>query len=89
MSWHIWAWSCSFLSLQGLAWPAALKKTKLKLHLLIDIDISLMVEKGIRGGTCHAIHRYTEANKKYIKKYDKNKESSYLKGERKELSKNC
>ena len=26
----------------------------------------LMVEKGIRGGLCHAIHRYVKANNKYI-----------------------
>ena len=38
----------------------------------------LIVEEGIRGGICHAIHRYTETNNKYIKNYDKNKESSYL-----------
>ena len=38
----------------------------------------LMIKKGIRGGICHTIHRYTEANNKYMKNYDKNKESSYL-----------
>ena len=38
----------------------------------------MIVEKGIRGGICHAIHRYTEANNKYMKNYDKNKESSYV-----------
>ena len=38
-----------------------------------------MVEKGIRGGICHAIHRYAKINNKYMKYYDKNKESSYLK----------
>ena len=38
----------------------------------------LMVEKGIRGGTCHSIYRYAKANNKYMKGYDKNKESSYL-----------
>ena len=37
-----------------------------------------MVEKGIRGGICHAIHRYAKANNKYMKNYDKNKESSYI-----------
>ena len=37
-----------------------------------------MVVKRIRGGICHAIHRYAEANIKYIKNYDKNKELSYL-----------
>ena len=39
----------------------------------------IMVEKGIRGRTCHAIHRYAKANDKQMNNYDKNKESSYLK----------
>ena len=38
----------------------------------------LMVEKGIRGGICHAIQRYSKTNNKYMKNYDKNKELSYL-----------
>ena len=33
----------------GLAWDAALKITKVKLELLSDIDMFLMVEKGIGG----------------------------------------
>ena len=37
-----------------------------------------MIEKGIRGGICHAIHRYARANDKYMKSYNKNIESSYL-----------
>ena len=32
----------------------------------------LMVEKGIRGGICYTIHRYTKANNKYMKNYDIN-----------------
>ena len=39
----------------------------------------LMVEKGIRGGICHAIHRYAKANNKFIKNHDKNIESLYFK----------
>ena len=27
----------------------------------------LMVEKGIRGEICHAIHRYAKANNKFMK----------------------
>ena len=44
-----------FLSAHGLAWQADLKKTKVKLDLLNDINMLLMVEKGIRGGICHSI----------------------------------
>ena len=39
----------------------------------------LMVEKGIRGGICHAIHIYAKANNKYMKHYDENEESLFLK----------
>ena len=42
--------SAHFLSASGLAWQAYFKKTKVKLELLTDIDMLLMVEKGIRGG---------------------------------------
>ena len=38
----------------------------------------MMVEKGIRGGMCHAIYRYAKANNKYMKNYDKSIESLYL-----------
>ena len=62
-----------FLSALGLAWKAALKKIEVKLELLTDIDMLLMVEKGIRGRICHVIHRYAKANNKYMKGYDKNK----------------
>ena len=44
------------------------KQARVKLESLTDIDILLMVEKGIKGGTCNAIHRYARANNKYMKK---------------------
>ena len=62
-----------FLFAPGLAWQACLKKTEVKPHFLTNVDMLLMVEKGIRGGICHAIHRYAKANNKYMKNYDKNK----------------
>ena len=40
------------LSVLGSAWLAALRKCKVKLDLLIDINMLLMVEKSVRGGTC-------------------------------------
>ena len=53
-----------FLSAPGSAWQACLKKTEVQLELLTDIDLLLMVEKEIRGGICHAIHRYAKPNNK-------------------------
>ena len=67
-----------FVSLPGLAWQACLKKTNIKLELLTDYDMLLMVEKGIRGGICHSIHRYAKANNKYMQNYNNNEESSYI-----------
>ena len=67
-----------FLSASGLEWQACLKKTRVKLELLTDNDMLLTVEKGIRGGICHSIHRYEKANNKYLKYYDKDMKSSYL-----------
>ena len=51
-----------FLSAPGVAWQACLKKTGAELELLTDIDMLLMVEKGNRGGICHAIYRYAKTN---------------------------
>ena len=43
--------SC-FLTAPGLTWKAVLKKTKLKLNVLTNINMLLMTEKGIRGEIC-------------------------------------
>ena len=68
-----------FLPNPGLAWQSASKKTEVKLELLTDVDMLLMVEKGIRGGICNAVHRYAKANNKYMRDYDQNKDSSHHK----------
>ena len=52
-----------FVSAPELAWQACLKKTEVKLELLIDYDMILMTEKGIRGEIGQATHRYAKANK--------------------------
>ena len=66
-----------FYSAPGLAWQGTFKKAKVKLDLLTDINMLLMVEKSIRGKVCHfSIYRYV--NNKYMKAYDKNKESWYI-----------
>ena len=71
--------SAKHIAVPRLARQAALKSTKVELELLIDIDMLLMVKKGIRGGICHSINGYAEANNKHMKNYNKNKELSYLK----------
>ena len=58
---------------------SSFKKKQVKLELLTDIDMLLIVGKSTRGGICQAIHQYANAIKKYMKHYDKNKESCYLK----------
>ena len=65
--------ACFFTAL-GLAWQAALTKTK-----LTGINMYLMVEKVMWGEICHDIRQHLKANNKYMKDYDKNKESLYLK----------
>ena len=44
-----------FFSAPGLAWQEYIKKAAVELELLNDIDMLLMVGKGIRGRICHAI----------------------------------
>ena len=50
------------------------RKTKVKLDILTNIDMLLMLEKGFRGGICHSIYWYAKANNNYIKDNDKDKE---------------
>ena len=38
------------------------EKTIMKLEMITDIDMLQMVEKGIRGGICHALHQYAKTN---------------------------
>ena len=67
-----------FLSAPGLAWQATLKKTKVKLDILTDINMLLTIEKGTKGGICHSVHQCAKSNEKRFKDYDKNKESLYI-----------
>ena len=66
--------SVHFFCTPLLAWQVA----KVKSDLLTDINMLLMVEKGIRGRICNSIYRSAKANNKYMKKYDKNKELLFI-----------
>ena len=60
--------------LKKIVWHAYLKNNKVKLYLLTDVDMLLMIEKGILGGMYAALHRYGKANNKYMKNYDRNEQ---------------
>ena len=67
-----------YFTTPGLAWDACLKMSGIQLELLSDVNMLLMFEKGIRGGISIISNRYGEANNKYMKDYNKNKDSKYL-----------
>ena len=60
--------SILLISIHCLDWlgKGCLKKTGIELELLTDLDMLPMFERGIRGGITQAVHRYAEANNKYI-----------------------
>ena len=41
-------------------------------------NVVYVLNEWYQGGICHSVYRYTKANNKYIKDYDKNKESSCI-----------
>ena len=62
----------------GLAWDASLKKTKVKLELLTDIDMLQMIEKGTRGDVSMISTRLGKANNKYMKDFNPEKPSTFI-----------
>ena len=65
----------------GLAWKVCLKKTRIRLELLLDpdIDMLLMFEKGITGGIIQSIHRWARVIDPYMSsRYSPNESTKYL-----------
>ena len=54
-----------FCTVPGLSWKACLKKTGIRLELLLDPDILLMFERGIRGGITQSVHRWAYMGSEY------------------------
>ena len=80
-----------FYTAPGWAWQALWKTAaeyyehiphpdEFRLELLTDIDMLLVVEKGIRGGITQAVKHYAKANNNYMKDlYSQDEKSIYLK----------
>ena len=68
-----------FYTAPGLPWKACLKKTGVRLELLLDPDMLLMFERGIRGGITQSVHRWAAANNPYMgSEYDPSHPTNYL-----------
>ena len=69
-----------FFTIPGMAWDAMLKMTGIRLELFEkgQIDMLLMIEKGIRGGISNAFKRYAKANNKFMKDFDPAEKSSFI-----------
>ena len=52
--------------------------TNVELEKLIDADIHLFIEKGMRGGIGYVDKRYSKANNKYCHDYDKKTLENYV-----------
>ena len=69
---------CHSISSPGLSWDSMLEISGEKLEKIVDIDICLFIEKGLRGGISYIPKRYIEASNKYMKSYDLTKPSIYI-----------
>ena len=69
---------CHYFSSPRLSWYAMLKTTEIEFKLILDINMHLLVEKGMRGGILYIAKRYSKANNKYMTNYDSTKESKSI-----------
>ena len=69
---------CHYFSAPGLSWDTMLKMTKVELEKIINPDIHLFIDKGMRGGISYINKRYSKANNEYCPDYDKNKPKKYI-----------
>ena len=67
-----------YLNVPALIWDAMLNMKKVKLEVIIDEDVYLLFEKGMRGGASYIFKRYDKANNKYIKSYDLKQQSMHI-----------
>ena len=69
---------CHYFSASGLPWDATLKVTNVELEKIMDRDIHLFIEKGMRGGISCIAKIYSKASNKYCPDYDDKKPKNYI-----------
>ena len=67
-----------YYSAPCLSWDALLKKTEVELELLKDMDMHLMIERGMRGGISMVSKRYAKANNPRVEGYDPIQLTNYI-----------
>ena len=68
-----------YVTAAHLANDAMMKVTDVEIELITDPDMYLFFEESKRGGVSSAMKRYSEANNKYMKNYDPEKPSVFIK----------
>ena len=54
---------CHYFSSPGFSWDAILKMSSITLEKISDIDIHLLLEKGMRGGVSYISKRCSKSDK--------------------------
>ena len=54
------------------------KMTNVELELISNIDMYLLVEKGMRGDISYVAKKYGKSNNKHMKSYNDSKPSKYI-----------
>ena len=67
-----------YYSAPGLFWDALFKVTGQKLELITDMNMLLLVEKGMRGGISMVSLREAIANNEYCKYYNSDQLKSWI-----------
>ena len=55
-----------------------LKMTGVRLEKIVDIDMYLLIEKGLRTGISYIANRHAKTNNKYMKNFDPKKPSKFI-----------
>ena len=67
-----------YYSAPGLSWDVLLKKTEVELDLLTDMDMHLMIERGMRGGISMVSKWHAKANNPRVEGYDPEQPTSHI-----------